>query len=438
MKGVGLILSYNNQIIGTLDVDRESNDLNFKYDQKWITHGFSISPQLPLDNIEMQQKNISIFIENLLPEEENREILAKIAGISRTSIFGLIRKIGIETTGAILFSEVFPITQNSSKFRPITSHELESRLLEDSNESLIIWDGKPRLSIAGVQRKLPVTIINGEMGLGDGTLCSTHILKFQKLSMADQSIVLNEFFCMKLARLCDIPVADVEYQKTGQYPYLLVKRFDRKEVSSTVVNRIHVIDGCQAMNLPVSHKYERPYGSEGEIQSYREGANFNKLFYVLDQCRVPLIAKRNVIRWIIFNLIVGNSDFHAKNISFFINDKGMELAPFYDIVNTDVYSEKFNTDFALSFGDEFKLSDVGAYQVAQFCADLGIKRQLFRNEMIQIARQVITHASSIHPHDTQLSEQEVNFLAELKKTITRRAEYFISEMQQLLSVQLVN
>ncbi len=53
-----------------------------------------------------------------------------------------------------------------------------------------------RLSLAGVQAKLPIIIKDEKLGLGDGRLSSTHIMKFQ--TKKHLHIVVNEFFYMSL------------------------------------------------------------------------------------------------------------------------------------------------------------------------------------------------------------------------------------------------
>lgn len=38
-----------------------------------------------------------------------------------------------------------------------------------------------------------------------------------------------------------------------------------------------------------------------------------------------------------FNALVGNSDAHLKNLSFFVSEEGVQLAPFYDLLSVAVY-----------------------------------------------------------------------------------------------------
>ncbi len=143
-----------------------------------------------------------------------------------------------------------------ARFRVVTSEELQDLITLRQQISIAMWDGKQRLSVAGVQDKLPLLIkSSGEMGFGEGHLASTHILKFGR--EPDIHMVVNEYICMELARLVKLPVAEVRLERFGE-PVLLVRRFDRC-LSTKGVERLHLIDGCQMLDLPPTYKYERPY-----------------------------------------------------------------------------------------------------------------------------------------------------------------------------------
>jgi serine/threonine-protein kinase HipA len=76
-------------------------------------------------------------------------------------------------------------------------------------------------------------------------------------------LVVNEHFCMSLAKRMGLPVADVSIYRTPR-PVLVVSRFDRvvlEGANGPVVQRLHIIDACQAADLPVTYKYERNFGS---------------------------------------------------------------------------------------------------------------------------------------------------------------------------------
>jgi len=133
--------------------------------------------------------------------------------ISKANVFGLINAIGTETTGAISFHST-PDEPEETLFREIPEQELIDRIQKRQQTPITVWDDKPRLSVAGVQEKLPVMITDdGKYGLGEGDFASTHILKFGK--HPDEYIVLNEHLCMTLARRLMLPAAETDTLISG-------------------------------------------------------------------------------------------------------------------------------------------------------------------------------------------------------------------------------
>lgn len=150
-----LNIYYLNKLVGIISYNINNDKFIFKYDISWINSGFQLTPYMKF-NEDIPSNTIKRFIENLLPEGKGREILSRNYNISENNIFALIHTIGIETTGALTFKD----NNNSIKttFREITENELAQRIRERKNRPISIWDNKPRLSIAGVQDKLPITI----------------------------------------------------------------------------------------------------------------------------------------------------------------------------------------------------------------------------------------------------------------------------------------
>jgi serine/threonine-protein kinase HipA len=140
-------------------------------------------------------------------------------------------------------------------------------------------------------------------------------------------MVANEHFCMTLAKVLGMPVAEVAILRTPQ-PVLVVTRFDRaiRRQEEITVERKHIIDACQASDLPVSHKYERNIGSVGDAANYRDGVSLPKLFEVLRHVNRKAADKLVLLRWALFQLVIGNSDAHGKNFSFFVDRSGLQAA----------------------------------------------------------------------------------------------------------------
>ena len=111
---------------------------------------------------------------------------------------------GGDVSGAVTFT--LPAEPDvPTRFRPITPEELLLRLEQPEIWPLEVWDGRPRLSVAGVQAKLNLLRLEGALGFGEGELCSTHLLKFEH----HPHLVINEFVTMGLAALLGMPVARV-------------------------------------------------------------------------------------------------------------------------------------------------------------------------------------------------------------------------------------
>lgn len=352
----------------------ERSDLELIYGESWLgSGGYPVSPHIPLSGA-AGPDSVQRFLANLLPEGPFLEDLSRITGYSKFNIFGLIAAIGSDTAGALSFcrdTEQCPETT----FREVAPTELAERIASRGEVPITLWDEKPRLSVAGVQDKLTVLIRpDGVMGFGEGELCSTHILKFGKSGApAEQHLVVNEYLCMRLARSVGLPVAEVEFERIGE-PVLKVSRFDRRWEEDRVA-RLHLIDGCQLLDLPPVYKYERAFGKGRDVAGYRPGASLPRLF---DACRehgaVPAAALKGLMDWTLFQLIIGNSDAHGKNISFFVGKRGLQVAPAYDLVCLDMYGE-YDRDLAMAVGDCFNPDDIAPYQIALMCEECGIPRK---------------------------------------------------------------
>ena len=84
-------------------------------------------------------------------------------------------------------------------------------------------DGEYRLSLAGVQDKLPVVVGgDGQIGLTEGRTPSTHILKapIERLP----NTVANEALCLQIGRQLGIPTVEAHPRRAGERECLLVTR----------------------------------------------------------------------------------------------------------------------------------------------------------------------------------------------------------------------
>lgn len=420
-----------NNIIGNLTL--QDDQLFWQYNKQWQQSGFALSPHLPLDN-NIPSVNVQRFVRNLLPEGNGLdELVAHLGHLSKNNTFGIVRALGMDTPGALTILPSGKTYPSEAKFTAVTMQELEQRLNTRNEFGLIIWQGKPRLSVAGVQDKINVVVNNeDQLGFGDGNLCSTHILKFEKLTLSH--LVLNEYLTLQLARECGLTVNNANFIRFGEYPALLVERFDRKRLPTNDVQRRAVIDGCQALNLSPDYKYEKNFGNARDVAHIREGASFQKLFAFADQCENPLATKLQILDWALFNLLVFNYDAHGKNISFFVGPKGISLAPFYDLVNIKMYPE-FEQGMAMGFGDEFDATHINAYQLADFADTCQLPRSIVSRRLTFIANKLILALQkhvSLEVHD----DDEEKYIKRYRSHILGHCEHLLNQASSILSISL--
>lgn len=420
-KKAELHIYHEGSHVGDISYDLQTQKFGLIYSLEWLRNGFALSPHLPLVG-EIDSENLSKFLENLLPEEDALKTLARTLQTTSGNVFGLIAAIGKDATGA--FSFLIDDSKIKTSFRAISVEELTDRVLKRADTPISIWDGKPRLSLAGVQEKLGVTLKDGEYGFGEGDLASTHILKFSK---KDQHLVLNEFFCMTLAKEVGLSVAHVEFIHLGER-VLQVERFDRKWKNAERITRLHVIDGCQALNIPPTFKYQRIVPDGPHRDDYLSPVSVQNLSAFFKECRVPAKARLQLLQWILFNLLIGNTDSHGKNISYFVSKKGYELAPFYDLINVTVY-KNFNHDLAFKIGDTFVLDEVKAYQLLEMSQEMELPVRLVATQLKKLCSKMLKQIDLITIKELDDSEQV--FIDELVKNIKGRVNIFLKQVSLL-------
>ena len=161
--------------------------------------------------------------------------------------------------------------------------------------------------------------------------------------------------------------------------------------AETVVKRLHIIDACQASDLPATYKYERNFGSGEHVRNIREGVSFEVLFDRMEQTVNKAAARLTMLRWALFQFLIGNSDAHGKNFSFFVRRQGLEPAPWYDLVSVVQYPG-IDHDLAMAYGDAFSLEEVGAFQLADFAKRCEVDRRLLKREATRLAKFATAHA----------------------------------------------
>ena len=392
------------QHAATLGVADQTFTLDYTTEWQQSKDAYAFSPHLPFGPT-AQGASVKNFFSNLLPEGKPLEALSHAHQVSQYDVFGILRKVGRDCAGALVITDedTPPPTANvfsEDDYESVTHDDLQQRITESRAQDvpLMFWRGKRRMSLPGVQNKLGVYMdAGGGLWLPKDGAPTSHILKVG--DDRHPNMVANEYFCMQLAKAIGLTVPNVQYLELPE-PVLLVQRYDRQWTADGGLIRIHQIDGCQALNLPPEQKYEEPHYAAAP-----PGATFAQLFKLSALCSVPAAAQVQMLQWLLFNHLIGNSDAHAKNLSFLVDAQGMRIAPLYDLVCGSVYG--YN-DMAQSVGGETNFAVIEQSDWTQLATDCGITSNLVQRLAKQLLKQVQTKLNSVdlacgsNPQNTEI------------------------------------
>jgi serine/threonine-protein kinase HipA len=353
--------------------------LAFGYSAPWRELAMPpLSQSLPVDG-EYGTEAVVAFFGGLLPEGEPRELLARQVGVSVSNDFGLLEAIGGDTAGAV---SLMP-----SGGRPTGGGDVEwlddddlGRLIDELPTRPMHADeeGEYRLSLAGVQDKLPVVVgADGRVGLTTGRTPSTHILKTPIARLDDT--VANEAMSLAVGRPLGIETVQVEPRRAAGRECLLVERYDRATGDGGQVRRLHQEDFCQALGVPSGRKYE----SEG-------GPGLADCFGLLRRAvAVPAREIPRLLDYVALHFLVGNHDAHGKNYSLLYLPRSARatIAPAYDVLSSIAYRkvEPMSRRMAMRIGGENRPDYVRRRHLDRMLADAGLGAAVARRRLRSLA-----------------------------------------------------
>jgi len=397
-------------VVGALRVD-ESGRFCFAYEPAWCARDdrFPVSLTLPISSQEYVGGPAQTFFVNLLPEGGVRQTICARLGISADNDFALLQAIGGECAGALsLVDPARPsVDPDDFSYEGLQNKQLQELIANDAIP-LLIGGPKTRLSLAGAQDKLPVALLDGKLHLPLNAAPSTHILKLPNPRYPH--LPVNEAFALGLARQLNFEVVHGELFTGTDPPSLLVARYDRlPSEDHWPVRRIHQEDLCQATGLPPTRKYE------GEGGLSLAGA----VTVIRNHVTRPIVDVPRVIRWQAFNIVLGNSDGHAKNLSILYSDAGVELAPIYDLVSTREY-KRLDRKLAMRVGGRQNPDEIGRAEWIKLSEELQIGQRVVLDWVRDVAQGSLD-ALAGWSREFRGKYGEQSILQTLPAAITRRA-----------------
>jgi serine/threonine-protein kinase HipA len=130
------------------------------------------------------------------------------------------------------------------------------------------------------------------------------------------SVVKAEFIAMRLAALAGLNVAPVRLTTAANKDVLLIERFDRKQTNKGWSRKAMV----SALTL---------FGLDEMMARYASYEDFAEI--IRHRFSDPKDTLRELFSRLVFNILCGNTDDHARNHAAFWNGEELKLTPAYDI-----------------------------------------------------------------------------------------------------------
>lgn len=285
--------------------------LRFRYGQRYLGRDEAIAlygPELPLldewidppDGLDAPG-----CLTDAAPDSWGRRIIeTRFGGVEQT-LLTYLTQAGSDRIGALDFqaspTEYVP--------RGETSVALED--LAQAADRLMKGEPIPTQLDAALRAGSSVGGARPKALLYDGT--RTLIAKFSAPTDT-LPMVRAEMLAMRMASRCGLDVAPVELTQADGRDVLLVERFDRKAGTG---ERHMIISALTMLGLPQYAPRDASYAKVSELMLLRFAD--------------PVHDRRELFSRIIFNVLCGNTDDHARNHAAFWDGRDLSLTPAYDI-----------------------------------------------------------------------------------------------------------
>jgi serine/threonine-protein kinase HipA len=408
---------FEQRLVGNIDC--EPDGPGFRYHRQWIdTRGaFPISTTMPLAPHRIAPGKFLPWAANLLPESEQLRAVGQFLGMAPGDVIGLLSAIGRDIAGALSIGK--PGGTSSVYWRPVARPDDLERIIEElPNKPFLVGEEGVSMSLAGVQSKLAVSIDEaGRICIPTAGSPSTHILKPDAERLPGG--IQNEAFCLTLARRLKLPSLELTTRVAGKRSFLLVKRYDRL-ADGVRWRRLHQEDFCQALGKPPSAKYEAN-------QTGIRGPTLNDMFEVARRLMPPTDILR-LLDMIIFNVIVCNTDAHAKNYSVIINSRGAALAPVYDVMCGQVWSH-VTQNLAQRIAGQSRGDTLNRSHWQHFASESGLGARQVLARVRGLAEAALAQAEAAAAEVMEMPAGGHPILQQTRHAIEQRASGLLKQLQ---------
>ncbi len=310
-------------VVGKLEAD--NGDLLFNYGKSYLERVNDTKPAIPIYEPELPLKDGTLPLLNGLhmpgcirdgaPDAWGRRVilnkkLGQKGASTDTTVFNELTYLlesGSDRIGALDFQySPFEYEARSSANVPLeelldSAARIEKGIPLTPELDIALYHGT---AIGGARPKALIEDNNKK-----------YVAKFSS-STDLYSVVKTEFIAMKLASFVGLDVATVKMETAANKDVLLIERFDREKIKQGW-RRQSMVSALTLFALDDMMARYASYETLAEIIRYRFTA--------------PKETLKELFSRLIFNILCGNTDDHARNHAAFWNGTELTLTPAYDI-----------------------------------------------------------------------------------------------------------
>ncbi|GAA0991351.1 type II toxin-antitoxin system HipA family toxin [Subtercola frigoramans] len=350
---------------------------------RWKLRATPLSHSLPVGTTSSHATES--FFGALLPEGRWLDQLSNALHVASNDIVGLLSEVGADLAGALVVGSA----RETLEPMRVGTDEMQQLLARAAGFML----GGGGSALAGFQRKLTLTRLDGHWVNGNGAIASSHIIK--PVAEDNRDLIEGENYVLTLARSLGLLNFESWTEMIGSTPVLVIERYDRKRTSAGI-ERIHQEDLSQALGLP--------WGGDDKFERNNAGANLRAIAAVLDRDRTIFDEgepdREKLLKYTVLNVAAGNTDAHAKNFSMLRPAHGAAtLAPFYDASPLALGFEA-PLDLAMTIGGERFVTKITVDHLTDEAQSWGLEPRRAREVIEETLSRIIDGTQVIEAHDS--------------------------------------
>ncbi|TFB95730.1 MULTISPECIES: type II toxin-antitoxin system HipA family toxin [unclassified Cryobacterium] len=348
----------------------DKSRVNFTWDSGYQPGNITLTESFAsLPGVQPDATLVSNFFGGYAPDGNHRAAMAKRRGIDPGDLFGLLREFGGSIGGALTFRDPDEPPKYTPRYEQLDEGAVAQRLRQAVKQHDLGTQDDSRSMLPGYQPKLLLARFGSGWYQPHGRAHSTHILKPELTSRPGN--IHNEFYSHELARHMKLSRFASEIITFGQTTFLAIERFDRS-VTGNTVSLIHQEDVAQALGLDwrdSDAKFQDPaFLANPARPSALRVAELTGTFPDSDG------ATTEWLRQLVFHVLVGDNDAHAKNVGLIHDANGTSVSELYDAVPNFFQPGRMSWDMAMAVDGVFDHRKVSIKRLVAEAASWSVLR----------------------------------------------------------------